>query len=196
MLDSCPVPSAVLQWYICKTIVPTVGKRGVKSMADNICKGKRYIKAICDKCIKLPYCKPTEKPKFKDLQKLLNGALLKRISAVEKIAEGMGECNTAKDIAVCTFMKRLSAVEDEHKTLIRLLPSRVREIQEGWCCGVDNRLDDLFDKVEKLEARIEDRSNDYHAHISQLVSENKTAHEKLESDIKTKGKCFHIERER
>ena len=125
-------------------------------MADNICKGKRYIKAICDKYIKLPYCKPTEKPKFKDLQKLLNGALLKRISAVEKIAEGMGECNTAKDIAVCTFMKRFSAVETEHKTLIRLLPSRVREIQEGWCCGVDNRLDDLFDKVEKLEARIEE----------------------------------------
>jgi chromosome segregation ATPase len=125
-----------------------------------ICKGKRYIKATCDKCVEKPYCKPTEKPKFKELQKLLNGALLKRITALE-------ERNTEQPRA--THNARLEKLESEQK------------VMDGGLNVHKERIYELQDDVEKLVTENEARHQSFSISFSKLLDRV----EKLESLVGT-----------
>lgn len=72
-----------------------------------MCKGKTYIKGICDKCNHQPECNP--------IRKLTKN---ERIENLERQA-------LTRDAFYDTKIKEL---EEEHKAIIRLLPTRVREI--------------------------------------------------------------------
>jgi len=89
-----------------------------------ICKGKRYIKPTCDKCVELPYCKPTEKTKFKKAQQVYNKFLfdshlktLREVELQEKRLAAVEQGNTEQPRA--THNARLEKLENLVGTLQR-----------------------------------------------------------------------------
>ena len=137
-----------------------------------ICKGKRYIKPTCDKCVELPYCKPTEKTKFKKAQQVYNKFLfdshiktLREVELQEKRLAAVEQGNTEQPRA--THNARLEKLEK--------LTSALNQCNEAK--NVTN--DAYMKRLDALEKRVEDRSDDYHSHIGQLVTENEQEHESL-----------------
>jgi len=185
-----------------------------------ICKGKRYIKATCDKCVELPYCKPTEKTRFKKAQQVYNKFLFdshiktlrevelqeKRIATVELNAKvARGDFLTLEE-RVDTVQEQVTrnsiAIGDcanEHKMLIRLLPSRVREIMGVTPMAIyeqprathNARLEKLESLVGTLQQHSEDIFNlgkdvkEHHAKIYRL----ETHIDVMESNARVATEC-------
>ena len=165
-----------------------------------ICKGKRYIKPTCDKCVELPYCKPTEKTKFKKAQQVYNKFLFdshiktlrevelqeKRIATVELNAKvARGDFLTLEE-RVDTLTERVSGLETSpsratHNARLEKLETSVKHLEEDRKALFPHNHTPLEMWIDKLETRVEDRSDDYHSHIRQLVTENEQEHEKLDT---------------
>ena len=107
-----------------------------------ICKGKRYIKPTCDKCVELPYCKPTEKTKFKKAQQVYNTFLFD------------SHIKTLREVELQE--KRIAKLETDIKTRgedFRRLAERVLLLESNALIGM-KAYRDLETAIHRLETHI------------------------------------------
>jgi len=144
-----------------------------KEKEMTICKGKRYIKPTCDKCVELPYCKPTEKIKFKKAQQVYNKFLfdshLKTLREVELQEKRISNVEGfRKDIVNQSLGHRIVALEKENDAALEAHRTRGLEINI------------ILKRLAALEQ----------GNTEQPRATHNARLEKLETDIKTRGEDF------